>query len=154
MADNKGDFLVGLLIGSAIGATLALLYAPQAGDDTRESLKKKGDDLKGTAGDAYARVKVQTSTLASQVKDSSATLAASVKDSANSVAERVSDTVEKVREDVVAGVTDIRTTAAEEASAVAGKARGEVAKLRKNANDPTSTAPDGPAAEDATVTPA
>lgn len=52
--DNKtagvGTFLAGAVIGGAIGATVALLFAPQSGEETREMIKKKatevGKDLK------------------------------------------------------------------------------------------------------------
>ena len=79
MADNKGDFLVGILVGGALGAALALLYAPQSGEETRDTLKKKSEDLKDTATTTYGRVKDQTSTIASQVKDSTSNFASSVK---------------------------------------------------------------------------
>jgi gas vesicle protein len=87
--DNKGDFLVGLLVGGALGAALALLYAPQAGEETRETLKKKGDELKDTASTTYGRVKEQTSGLASQVRESTTSLAANVRESGSTVVGRV-----------------------------------------------------------------
>ena len=37
MADSR-DFLIGVLVGSAIGAAAALLYAPQSGTETRQLL--------------------------------------------------------------------------------------------------------------------
>ncbi|WP_041765277.1 YtxH domain-containing protein [[Leptolyngbya] sp. PCC 7376] len=42
---NDGAFLGGLLIGGAIGAIAALLYAPRSGKDTRKVLKKSLDTL-------------------------------------------------------------------------------------------------------------
>jgi len=40
--NEKRDFVVGVLVGSAIGAAVALLYAPQPGDVTRDQIKKSG----------------------------------------------------------------------------------------------------------------
>jgi len=41
MAQNNSDKLVWFLAGSAIGAAIALLYAPQSGEDTRRYLGKQ-----------------------------------------------------------------------------------------------------------------
>ncbi|MDP8991206.1 MAG: YtxH domain-containing protein [Acidobacteriota bacterium] len=41
MARNNGDTLVWFLIGAAMGASVALLYAPQSGDRTRRLLGRK-----------------------------------------------------------------------------------------------------------------
>ena len=100
MADNKGDFLVGLLVGSALGAAAALLYAPQSGEGTRGSLKRRGLQIKDSATDIYDQVKDQTTTIASQVKGSATNLASTVKDSASQVASSVSETLTKNKVDV------------------------------------------------------
>ncbi len=42
---NTGLFLGGLILGAAAGAALALLYAPQTGDDTRKQIKVKIDEM-------------------------------------------------------------------------------------------------------------
>jgi gas vesicle protein len=41
MAQNNSGNLVWFVAGAAIGATITLLYAPQAGKDTRRLLTKK-----------------------------------------------------------------------------------------------------------------
>lgn len=41
MARDNGSHLVWFTAGAAIGATIALLYAPQTGKDTRRYLGKK-----------------------------------------------------------------------------------------------------------------
>ncbi len=66
---NKGDFIVGLLVGSAIGATLALLYAPQTGDKARDLIKRKAEDLQDEAQSVVETVKAQTATLAAQARE-------------------------------------------------------------------------------------
>ena len=45
MAQSR-DFLIGVIVGSAIGAAAALLYAPQAGVDTRSQLRDKAAEAK------------------------------------------------------------------------------------------------------------
>ena len=55
MSDN-GDgaisFFAGFLFGGIIGAGVALLLAPQAGEETREQIRTHGIELKGRAGEA------------------------------------------------------------------------------------------------------
>jgi gas vesicle protein len=48
-----GVFLAGLLTGLAIGAGAALLYAPQAGVETRRQLVRRGRRVKARAEDAW-----------------------------------------------------------------------------------------------------
>jgi gas vesicle protein len=87
-------------VGSALGAAVALLYAPQSGEGTRDSLKRKGLQFKDSAADIYDQVKDQTTTIASQVKDSATNLASTVKDGASQVASGVSDTLTKSKSDL------------------------------------------------------
>ena len=49
--NNDGAFLGGLLVGGAIGAIAALLYAPRTGKDTRKILKKSLENLPELADD-------------------------------------------------------------------------------------------------------
>lgn len=47
MLENKGDnFIAGLMIGGLIGVSVALLLAPQAGEETRAEIKNKSMELK------------------------------------------------------------------------------------------------------------
>jgi len=63
MADNNshhapvGGYVAALAIGAAIGAGLALLYAPRSGKETRALLAEKGRDLKGKADDLLEETK-------------------------------------------------------------------------------------------------
>ena len=44
MADNRIGMISGLLIGSAIGAAVALLFAPQDGRKTRRMIRRRAED--------------------------------------------------------------------------------------------------------------
>lgn len=66
MGDNNdqgggGGFILGLLMGSAVGAVVALLYAPQRGDDTRVQLAQKSSEYAETA-------KAKTSEIADTIR--------------------------------------------------------------------------------------
>ncbi len=57
--DDLGSFLSGFIVGGTIGAVVALLMAPQSGEETRTMIKEKGIELKdkttASLEDAYAR---------------------------------------------------------------------------------------------------
>jgi len=59
--DNCMGFGVGLLAGVIIGGAIALLYAPQAGKETREMIKDRASDVvdavKERAGDVIDTVR-------------------------------------------------------------------------------------------------
>lgn len=61
---TTGSFISGLLAGAVIGGVIALLFAPQSGNETREQLKAKFEDLekefetlKGKAGKKAGQIK-------------------------------------------------------------------------------------------------
>jgi len=42
---NSGDVFLAFLIGGLIGAAVGILYAPNSGKNTRQKIRKKGEDL-------------------------------------------------------------------------------------------------------------
>jgi len=61
MSDNRTDALMAFLLGAAVGAGVALLLAPQSGEETRrrlgETARKLGDDLDDKVRSAREEVK-------------------------------------------------------------------------------------------------
>ncbi len=57
--DEFGAFLVGFVVGGLTGAVVALLFAPQSGEETRAMIKDKSIELRDraahTAEEALAR---------------------------------------------------------------------------------------------------
>lgn len=57
--DEFGAFLVGFVVGGLTGAVVALLFAPQSGEETRAIIKDKSIELRDkaqlTAEEAYTR---------------------------------------------------------------------------------------------------
>jgi len=51
MAQESGDKVVWFLAGAAIGAAIALLYAPASGEETRAKLLEKASEGGGALGD-------------------------------------------------------------------------------------------------------
>ncbi|MEX0836699.1 MAG: YtxH domain-containing protein [Gemmatimonadota bacterium] len=54
--DTRISFLSGLLLGAVIGASAALLTAPEPGRRTRRRLQRTATSLKDTAGDRWEDV--------------------------------------------------------------------------------------------------
>ncbi len=48
---NVGSILIAFAAGAIVGAGIALLYAPQSGEETRRMLTEKADELKRNAKD-------------------------------------------------------------------------------------------------------
>ena len=61
MSDNRSDSLMAFLLGAAVGAGVALLLAPQSGEETRKKLgetaRRLGEDLDERVRSAGEEVK-------------------------------------------------------------------------------------------------
>mgnify|MGYP005820758379 FL=1 len=62
---NIGNFLFGFLLGGITGAVVALLYAPQSGDETRAVIKEKAIELTDKTGDTLEETYTQAGKVAS-----------------------------------------------------------------------------------------
>lgn len=62
MSQNNSDagaFLAGFLVGGLVGAAVALVLAPQSGDETRAQLRQKGIELREQGVQTYEQTKGQ-----------------------------------------------------------------------------------------------
>ena len=58
----------GLISGAAIGATLAIVFAPQAGDKTREQVASTAADLRESAGSLLGQARESLGEAATKVE--------------------------------------------------------------------------------------
>jgi gas vesicle protein len=66
MSDSDSDlgaFMAGFLLGGLIGAGVALLLAPQSGEETREMLRERSIELKGRAEEAASDIRSKAGTM-------------------------------------------------------------------------------------------
>lgn len=91
---EKRDFVVGMLVGSAIGAAVALLYAPQPGDATRDMIKQKAGEAKDRAGELASTAKEKAGTVAGTISSTVTEKAGTVRDSALGVVDQVKSTAQ------------------------------------------------------------
>jgi len=95
---TKSDFLFGVVIGAAIGASVALLYAPRSGEETRDDLRRRGDELKETASEKVRDAVQRAEALTDQIKERTTEIAGTVRDTASSLATRVESKIGSHRE--------------------------------------------------------
>jgi len=110
--DEFGAFLVGFVVGGLTGAVVALLFAPQSGEETRALIKDKSIELRDkaqvSAEEAYHRAeklaadaRLRAEELAKEAKERATELANEVRERGtglvNEVRERGKTAVEAVR---------------------------------------------------------
>ncbi|HEY6040693.1 MAG TPA: YtxH domain-containing protein [Anaerolineae bacterium] len=67
--DNRGwEFLAGFLLGGIVGAAAALLFAPASGEETRETLRERGIELKSRANEMTADSQKRAAELTEQAR--------------------------------------------------------------------------------------
>ena len=100
--DEFGAFLVGFIVGGLSGAVVALLFAPQSGEETRALIKDKSIELRDkaqiTAEEAIARAEA-----------AAAEARARADDLARQLRERGQTVVEDVRERGKTAVDAVRS---------------------------------------------
>lgn len=101
--DEFGAFLVGFIVGGLSGAVVALLFAPQSGEETRALIKDKSIELRDkaqmTAEEAIARAEAVA-----------ADARARADDLAKQLRERGHEVVEDVRERGKSAMDAVRKT--------------------------------------------
>jgi len=86
---KQADFLFGVAVGSVIGATVALLYAPRSGSETRDDLKRKGEELKDSATEKVKDAVSRAESLTEQIKEKTTDIAGTMRDTATHLASQV-----------------------------------------------------------------
>lgn len=104
MAKGK-KFGLGLIIGAIAGAVAGILTAPKSGKETREDLKKKADEAKGTA---ERKLKEAHKELA-KLSDDAKSQAVKLKGKAQKEMTELAKKADKLKEQVKAAITSIKS---------------------------------------------
>ncbi len=67
--DEFGAFLVGFIVGGLTGAVVALLFAPQSGEETRALIKDKSIELRDRASQTAEEALARADELAREVRE-------------------------------------------------------------------------------------
>ena len=99
--DEFGAFLVGFVVGGLTGAVVALLFAPQSGDETRALIKDKSIELRDkaqvTAEEAYARAEAVAADARTRAEELTREAKTRAEQLASEVRERGKGALEAVR---------------------------------------------------------
>jgi gas vesicle protein len=99
--DEFGAFLVGFVVGGLTGAVVALLFAPQSGEETRALIKDKSIELRDkaqvSAEEALARAEQLASDARLRAEELTKEARTRATELANEVRERGKSAVEAVR---------------------------------------------------------
>ncbi len=91
MSDSSGDlgsFLSGLIIGGLVGAAVALLLAPQSGEETRTLIREKGIELKDRAAETAEEARMRAESAAADARARADDLAAQARERAEELRRR------------------------------------------------------------------
>ena len=73
--DEFGTFAIGFLVGSLTAGVVALLFAPQSGEETRTLIKEKSIELRDTAQHTAEEAVVRAEAIATQARTRAEVLA-------------------------------------------------------------------------------
>ena len=59
MGSRTQSYLMGLVFGSIVGATTALMMAPRSGKETQNQVREQAVELRGQAEASYAKVQTR-----------------------------------------------------------------------------------------------
>ncbi len=99
--DEFGAFLVGFIVGGLTGAVVALLFAPQSGEETRALIKDKSIELRDRASQSAEEVLARAEAAAAEARARAEELTkearARATELANEVRERGKNAIDAVR---------------------------------------------------------
>jgi len=100
--DEFGAFLVGFIVGGLSGAVVALLFAPQSGEETRALIKDKSIELRDQASQSAEEVLARAEAVAAEARQRAEELTKEARqratELANEVRERGSAIASEVRD--------------------------------------------------------
>jgi gas vesicle protein len=67
--DNSLELTFAFLLGGVVGATVALLFAPASGEQTRRRIKEATDEMSTNVSEQYGRIRDKAEIQVSRLKD-------------------------------------------------------------------------------------
>jgi gas vesicle protein len=98
--DEFGAFLVGFIVGGLTGAVVALLFAPQSGEETRALIKDKSIELRDKAQQTAEETLARAEALASETRARADELARQMRERGSEMYTSAKERGQAVYEDV------------------------------------------------------
>ncbi len=138
---HSGSTVGALLAGMAIGAGLALLFAPQSGTETRQLIRRRAKRARRVAADYATDLRDRASDMVAETRERG-------RDLVDGARERLEDTVDETRRTLRDKRREL-SRAVEEGRAAARDAKSELERRLADAQrrGHEHTSPDGDAAE-------
>jgi len=108
-SDGAG-FVTGLLLGAAIGAIGAILYAPKSGEETRQDIKDLADQKKDSLKNQWNETKEKAVGFVDDVREKVDYAANRVSNSVDAYADKAVDKVIQVADKTKVTVDKFKTT--------------------------------------------
>jgi gas vesicle protein len=89
------DFVAGFIVGALVGAAVAMLFAPQSGDETRTLIRDRGIELGQRAGEMSDEARRRAEELQAQARDRAMGLQSQAKEKADELQGKVKQAVEE-----------------------------------------------------------
>jgi gas vesicle protein len=89
--DEFGAFLVGFVVGGLTGAVVALLFAPQSGEETRALIKDKSIELRDQAAHTAEEALARAEAVAAEARQRADELAKVVRERATEITHEVQE---------------------------------------------------------------
>lgn len=102
--DNEfGAFMVGFVIGGLVGAAVALLTAPQSGEETRTLIRDKSIELKDKAAETAEETRLRAEKTATEARTRADELSKEARDRADQIRTRGQEILEDQRKRIETG---------------------------------------------------
>lgn len=103
MEDNRGTgFLLGLLIGSLVGAAITVLMTPTTGEEARKFIKEKAiEPAKSKVVDLAGEMRTKAGDLADDVKTKAVDIAKDLKEKAGEIWDKSKKAVADKKEELL-----------------------------------------------------
>ena len=106
MSDSKdfGAFLIGFIVGCLTGAAVALLFAPQSGEETRELIHEKAIQLRDRTAESVEEARLQAEEAFIQAKQKAEEWTKLTKQHAEELLEKGEQVLEEGRDKLVEAI--------------------------------------------------